>query len=182
MAKNPYTLNIGEKDFAMDLFARGKPLRFVKRQIAKIKGIPSVTPEINGQLDQALRTLNPNHDHCSDKNRRTITEKKADYAKDRKRASFNTARTLLHALENAIEKSAVDIAESAVENVDNPRQLKALIQAIELVESLGEDWTKDDKSQSRDAGNNQSTETSTNRTIEALARILQDSDRDTPDA
>ncbi len=164
----------------MDLFARGKPLRFVKRQIAKIKGIP-LTPEINGYLDQALRTINPNRSHCSAKNRRAIAEKKADYANDRKRASFNTARTLLHALENAIEKSAVDIAKTAVENVDNPRQLKALIQAIELVESLGEEWIENDTFELTDAGDNKGNRAGTSPTLEALVRIIRGSNSDDKD-
>ena len=92
-----------------------------------------ITQEIDALLDLALRTVNPNHNTCSEKNRRIINEKKIHYGNDRKRSALNAKSELLTALEDNIEEAAVEIVKAAVDNLDDPRQLKALIESIQLL-------------------------------------------------
>ena len=69
---NPYLLTNTQKEYAMDLFARGKPLSFVIEKIAEDKGIrkPQITTEIKQGINKALITLNPNSNQCSEKNKK----------------------------------------------------------------------------------------------------------------
>lgn len=183
MAKNPYTLTKEERELALDLFARGKPLAFVIRQIAKSKGTPTTTVEIRQQITQALRTVNPNSHVCSAKSLKEIRQRQTEKKRDRRRAKFNIVNSLLEALELHTTEAALDVAKAALENIDDPRKLKALIQAINLLES-SEDFMEsiNDKSEPGDAGDNQRNKADAQRTIEALVKIVQGSDGNPPDA
>lgn len=69
---NPYLLTNAQKEYAMDLFARSKPLSFVIEKIAEDKGIrkAQLTTEIKQLLNKALITLNPSSKQCSEKNKK----------------------------------------------------------------------------------------------------------------
>lgn len=129
----PYALNAYEKEYALDMFARGKPLCYVKKQILKLKGLTTTTPKQKQQLDYALRQVNPNHNRFSEKHRRRYYELTNQYANDRKRATTNIKTEFLYAIENDIEETAAAIVKRAVENIDEPSKLKTLIEVVNLL-------------------------------------------------
>lgn len=178
MAKNPYLLTKEERELALDLFAKGKPLPTVINFIARSKGVSKIDKQVRHHITQALRTVNPNSHLCSQKSLEEIHKRRAEKRRDRKRAKFNITNALLEALEISTIEAALDVAKAALENVDDPRKLKALIQAINLLEE-SDDFN--DKSKSKNDGDPESARADANKTIEALSRIIEGRGGHTPD-
>lgn len=173
MAKNPFLLTNAEKEYAMDLFAKGKPLRFVILKIAKGRGLKPTT-EVKQGFNQALRSYNPDNDKCSDKNRREIAARKDRYKRDRKRAAFNTKTLLSDSLEDELENTALDVVKDALENIEDPRQLKALIESINLLADTTPETDHAETSETPDNDDQEDVATDAEGTIPAPHRSAED--------
>ena len=97
-----------------------------------------------------------------------------NYKRDRKRAAFNLKNILSGHLEGEVEVSGLNIIKAGLENIEDPRQLKALIESINLLADTTPETDHAQASETPDIDDQEDVATDAEGTIPAPHRSAED--------